>query len=67
MEEMGETKEAMMDKTNEIYKEFSALIDKYPADEKTIEKRKHQLDKYMTEFVDEVAGLIVEGDSTCMY
>ncbi len=67
MAEMGETKEAMMDKTNEIYREFLALIDKYPADEKTIEKRKHQLDKYMTEFVEEVAELIAEGDSTRMY
>jgi hypothetical protein len=47
MAEIGATKEAMMDKTNEIYKEFLALIDKYPADEKTLEKRKHQLDKYM--------------------
>ncbi len=32
MAEMGETKEAMMEKTNEIYKEFSELIDKFPAD-----------------------------------
>ena len=67
MAEMGETKEAMMDKTDEIYKEFLALIDKYQADGKTIEKRKHQLDRYMMEFVEEVAGLIAEGDSTRMY
>lgn len=67
MAEMGAAKEAMMDKTNEIYEEFLALIDKYPADEKTLKKRKHQLDKYMMEFVEEVAGLIAEGDSTQIY
>ncbi len=67
MAEMGEPKEAMMDKTNEIYKEFTELIDKFPADVHTVEKRKQQLDKYMTEFVEEVAELIAEGDSTRMY
>ncbi len=67
MAEMGAAKEAMMDKTNEIYEEFLALIDKYPVDEKTLEKRKHQLYKYMMEFVEEVTGLIAEGDSTCIY
>ncbi len=67
MAEMGETKEAMMEKTNEIYKEFSELIDKFPADANTVEKRRHQLDKYMMEFVEEVAELIAEGDSTRMY
>ncbi len=67
MAEMGETKEEMMEKTNEIYKEFSELIDKFPADANTVEKRKQQLDKYMTEFVEEVAELIAVGDSTRMY
>ena len=67
MAEMGATKEAMMDKTNEIYEEFLALIDKYPADEKTLEKRKRQLDKYMMEFVEEVTGLIAEGDATRIF
>ena len=67
MAEMGATKEAMMDKTNEIYEEFLALIDKYPADENTLEKRKRQLDKYMMEFVEEVTGLIAEGDATRIF
>ena len=56
-----------MDKTNEICEEFLALIDKFPADEKTLEKRKHQLDKYMLEFVEEVTELIAEGDATHIY
>jgi hypothetical protein len=67
MAEMGATKEALIAKTNEIYKEFLALIDKYPADEKTLEKRKQQLDIYMMEFVEEVTELIAEGDSTQIY
>jgi hypothetical protein len=67
MAEMGATKEEMMDKTNEIYDEFLALIEKYPADENTLEKRKHQLDKYMLEFVEEVTELIAEGDATRIY
>lgn len=67
MAEMGETREAMMDKTTEIYEEFAKLIDKYPVDEETYERRKRQLDKYMLEFVDEVTGLIAEADSTRVY
>ncbi len=67
MAETGATKEEMMDKTNEMYEEFLALIDKFPADEKTLEKRKHQLDKYMLEFVEEVTELIAEGDATHIY
>lgn len=67
MAETGATKEEMMDKTNEIFEEFLALIDKYPADETTLEKRKLQLDKYLTEFVEEVTVLISEGDSTQLY
>ena len=67
MAESGETKEAMMEKTMEIYNEFSELIDRYPADEKIQERRRIQLDKYMQEFVDEVAELIAEGDSTQLY
>ena len=63
MAEMGETKEAMMKKTLDIYKEFLELIDRYPADKDLREKRKAQLDKYMTEFVEEVSELIAEGDS----
>src|SRR5574341_197453 len=54
MAEMGEPKDAMMDKTMEIYNEFSELIDKYPADRDTSERRKELLDRYMQEFVDEV-------------
>lgn len=67
MAEMGEPKEAMMDKTCEIYDEFIELIEKYPADEKTIERRKKQLDKYMQEFVNEISDLIAKGDSTRLY
>ena len=67
MAETGESKEAMMKKTNEIYEEFSELIEKYPADSDTQERRKEQLDRYMLEFIDEVAGLIAEGDSTQIY
>ena len=67
MAEMGEPKEAMMDKTSEIYDEFLELIEKYPADKETIEKRKIQLDKYMQEFVNEISDLIAEGDSTRLY
>ncbi len=67
MAEMGEPKEAMMDKTCEIYNEFIELIEKYPADEKTVERRKRQLDKYMQEFVNEISELIAEGDSTRLY
>ncbi|VVB90370.1 Uncharacterised protein [uncultured archaeon] len=67
MAEMGESKEAMMDKTMEIYQEFSELIDKYPADKETNERRKEQLDKYMDDFVDEVTQLIAEADSTHVY
>ncbi|MCZ7400119.1 MAG: hypothetical protein O8C62_10690 [Candidatus Methanoperedens sp.] len=67
MAEMGETKEAMMNKTNEIYGEFSELIKKYPADSETRELRKKQLEKYMLEFIDEVTELIAEGDATQIY
>lgn len=67
MAEMGETKEAMMDKTNEIYREFSELIEKYPSDAATNERRRKKLDKYMMEFIDEVTRLIAEGDSTHIY
>ncbi len=67
MAETGATKKEMMDKTMEIYNEFSALIDKYPADEETCKKRKEQLDRYMHEFVDEVSELIAEGDPTHLY
>lgn len=67
MAEMGETKEAMEDKTNEIYIEFSELIDRYSCDKETEKRRKQQLDKYMMEFIDEVSALIAEGDSTHVY
>lgn len=67
MAEMGETKEAMIDKTNEIYEEFSELIEKYPADNDTMELRKKQLDRYMIEFIDEVTELIAKGDATHIY
>ncbi len=67
MAEMGETKEAMIDKTNEIYEEFSELIEKYPADNDTMVRRKKQLEKYMLEFIDEVTELIAKGDATHIY
>ncbi len=67
MAEMGETKEAMMNKTNEIYEEFSGLIEKYPADSDIQKRRKKQLDIYMIEFIDEVTELIAEGDATHIY
>ena len=67
MAEMGEPKEAMMDKTMEKYNEFSLLIDRYPADEETSRRRREVLDRYMQEFVDEVTELIAEGDSTQLY
>ncbi|VVB95559.1 Uncharacterised protein [uncultured archaeon] len=67
MAEMGETKEAMINKTNEIYEEFSELIEKFPADGDTLESRKQQLDRYMLEFIDEVTELIAEGDATQIY
>ncbi len=67
MAEMGEPKEAMMEKTCEIYDEFLVLIEKYPADRETVEKRKTQLDKYMQEFINEISDLIAEGDSTRLY
>ena len=67
MAEMGETKVAMMDKTIEIYTEFLELIEKYPADEEIVEKRKAQLDKYMEEFVNEISELIAKGDPTQLF
>ena len=67
MAEMGATKQEMMDKTMEIYEEFLKLIDKYQADRETNDRRKKQLDTYMEEFIDEVAELIAEGDSTRIY
>jgi hypothetical protein len=67
MAQMGETKEAMMKKTNEIYKEFAELIDEYPCNIETKKRQMTQLDKYMLEFIDEVARLIAEGDSTQIY
>ncbi len=67
MAEMGATKEALINKTMEIYNEFSELIDKYPSDRDTNMRRKEQLDTYMQEFVDEVTELIANGDSTQVY
>jgi len=67
MAEMGETREAMMKKTNEIYEDFSKLIDEYPCDFEMKNRQKIQLEKYMLEFVDEVTWLIEEGDSTQIY
>ena len=63
MAEMGEAKEALMEKTNEIYNEFLELIEKYPSDKATQERRREILGKYMLEFVEEVSGLIAEGYS----
>jgi len=67
MAEMGEPKEAMMDKTCKIYNDFIKLIEKYPADKEIMERRKAQLDTYMQEFVNEIAEIIAEGDSTRLY
>lgn len=67
MAEVGETKEAMMEKTMERYREFSELIDKWPGDEETKKKRMDQLDRYMKEFIDEVTELIARGDPTHIY
>ncbi len=67
MAEMGETREAMMEKTNEIYEEFLELIEKFPAENDIKERRKSVLDKYLMEFVDEVAELIAKADSTHLY
>ena len=67
MAEMGATKEELIDKTMEKYIEFSELLEKYPSDEHTNERRKEQLDRYMQEFIDEVTELIAEGDATHIY
>lgn len=67
MAEMGESREAMMDKTVEIYDEFAELIKKYSSDIDLMEQRMDYLDKYMIEFIDEVSHLIEEGDSTNLF
>lgn len=67
MAEMGEPKEAMMDKTCKIYNDFIELIERYPAEKEIMERRKSQLDKYMEEFVNEIAELIAQGDSTRLF
>ncbi|CAG0969423.1 hypothetical protein METP3_01348 [Methanosarcinales archaeon] len=67
MAQMNETKEAMMTKTDLIYQDFEKLIDKFPCDPEIKERQKDQLDKYMMEFIDEVALLIAEGDATQIY
>jgi len=67
MAEMGETREAMMKKTNEIYEDLSKLIDEYPCDIDMKNRQKIQLEKYMMEFIDEVTRLIAEGDSTQIF
>lgn len=67
MAEMGEPKEAMMEKTCGIFNEFIELIERYPADKEIMERRKTQLDKYMQEFVNEIAEIIAAGDPTRLY
>ena len=67
MAEMGEPKEAMTDKTMEKYEEFSRLIDKFPADRETKERRKFLLDSYLEEFIEEVTEIIASGDSTHVF
>ena len=67
MAEMGESREAMMEKTNEMYEEFLELIEKFPTENDIKERRKSQLDKYLMEFVDEVTDLITKADSTHLY
>lgn len=67
MAETGATKEEMMDKTMEIFTEFSELIERTQGDDMTKEQRKSLLDRYMQEFVEEVSLLIAEGDSTHIY
>ncbi len=67
MAETGATKKEMMDKTMEIFMEFSKLIERTRGDEPTKELRKRHLDRYMQEFAEEVSLLIAEGDSTHIY
>ena len=67
MAETGATKKEMMDKTMEIYTEFSELIERTQGDDPTKELRKSRLDRYMQDFVEEVSLLIAEGDSTNIY
>jgi hypothetical protein len=67
MAEIGEPKEAMMEKTMEIFEEFSQLIEKYTADQETKKRRMTILETYMEEFVDEVGELIEKGDSAQWY
>ena len=67
MAQMGETKVAMMEKTNEIYNDFEKLIDEYPCNIEIKKRQKDQLDKYMIEFIEDVANLIAEGDPTHIY
>ncbi len=67
MAETGATKKEMMEKTMEIFMEFSELIERIKGDEPTKELRKRHLDMYMQEFVEEVSLLIAEGDSTHIY
>lgn len=67
MAETGATKEEMMDKTMEIFMEFSDLIERTQGDGLTKELRKSRLDRYMQDFVEEVSLLIAEGDSTNIY
>ena len=57
----------MIDKTMEIYTEFSELIERTQGDGPTKELRKSRLDRYMQDFVEEVSLLIAEGDSTHIY
>lgn len=67
MAQMGESKESMITKTNQIYKDFEKLIDNFPCDSDMKKQQKNQLDKYMIEFIEEVTQLIAEGDSTHIY
>lgn len=67
MAEMNEPQEAMTEKTMEKYREFSRLIEKFPADRETKKLRMCQLDKYFEEFIEEVSEIIASGDSTHVF
>lgn len=62
MAEVGETKEALMEKTMEKYREFEKLIAAAQSDERTREKRVQKLDSYMMDFVEEVGEQIQKID-----
>ncbi len=55
MAEVGEPDEALIGKMMEKYQYFSNMINNYPGDTETRNKRMEQLNKYFLEFADEVS------------